>query len=304
MVVVGVQNLYQQLRQVFFLHSLLVISLIEGVQTEGVHSLRVPDTQGIYHVVAIAYDGHIAGNRAHALVALLYEMVLALLVYLHVHIAAELDDLGQLRTAQLEGIALFEPLVGHLYLEAVFDLLLEHTVAVADAAAVSRVAQACERIQEAGRQSSQTAVSKGGVRLLILDHVQIAAQLLQRFLYLVVIGQVNQVVAQGASHQELHGHIVHNLRILLLHLLLGSQPGVDDGVLGGQSHSVKNLLLRGFLNVAPVKGLYIVNHASLKELLVKGSLTHNGFLLISCIGPARRPREPKHAPHPGLRLPR
>ena len=231
-------------------------------------------------------------------------MGLALLVYLHVHIAAEFDDLCVLGTAQLKGIAVFEPLVRNLDLIAILNLLLEHAIVVADAAAVRRVSESRQRIQEAGSQSSQTAVAKGSVRLLILDQVQITAQLLKRLLDLIVEGQVNQVIAQGAPHQELHGHIVHNLRILLLHLLLSRQPGVDDGILGSQGHRVENMARRRLFDGLPVKSLYIINYTSLKEFLVKGPLTHNGFLLVSCFGPARRPLKSKHAPHPGLPLPR
>ena len=241
MVVVGVKHVYQQLGQVLFLYSFLVVSLIEGVQTEGIHRLGIPDTQGVYHVISIAYDGQVIGDRAHALVSLLHEMSLALFIHLYVHISAEFDDLRVLGAAQLKGIAVFQPVVGNLDLIALLNLLLEHTVMVADSAAVGRIAQGSQRIQETGCQSSQTAVSKSCVGLLIFDQVQVAAQLLQSFLYFIIISQVNQVIAQGASHQEFHGHIVHNLRVLLLHLLLSGQPCVNNRILGRQSHRVEDV---------------------------------------------------------------
>ncbi|SCH33629.1 Uncharacterised protein [uncultured Clostridium sp.] len=188
MVVVGVQNLYQQLRQVFFLYGLLIIALVEGVQAEGIHGLCVPDTKGIHYVIAIAYYRKVAGDSPYGLIALLDKMVLAVLIDLYVYVAAELDDLRVLRTAELEGIAVHKPVVGNFFLISVLNFLLEHTIAVTDAAAVCRITQGCQRIQEAGCQSSQTAISQSCVRLLILDYVQIAAQLLQSFLYFVIIG--------------------------------------------------------------------------------------------------------------------
>ena len=108
MVVVGVQNLYQQLRQVLFLHGLLIIALVKGVQAEGIHGLCVPDTQGIHHIVAIAYYRQVAGDSPYGLIALLDKMVLAVLIDLYVYIAAELDDLRVLRTAELKGIAVLQ----------------------------------------------------------------------------------------------------------------------------------------------------------------------------------------------------
>ena len=283
MVVVGVQNLYQQLCQVFFLYGLLIIALVEGVQAEGIHGLCVPDTKGIHYVIAIAYYRKVAGDSPYGLIALLDKMVLAVLIDLYVYIAAELDDLRVLRTAELKGIAVHKPVVGNLFLIAVLNFLLEHTIAVTDTAAVCRIAQGCQRIQEAGCQSSQTAISQSCVRLLILDHVQIAAQLLQSFLYFVIIGQVNQVIAKSTAHQKFHGHVIHDLRILLFHLLLGRNPCVDDRVLGSQRYRMKNLVLCCLFNGCPVQSLHVVNYASLKEFLVKGSLTHNSFLLFDTV---------------------
>ena len=79
------------------------------------------------------------------LVALLDEAVAAVLV-VDAHVAAELDLGGVLGAADLEGVAVLQPLVRNLHLEAVLNFLLEHAVAVADSTAVGRVAQGCQRI--------------------------------------------------------------------------------------------------------------------------------------------------------------
>ena len=171
-------------------------------------------------------------------------MALAVLIHLYVHIAAELDDLRVLGTTKLKGIAIGKPVIWNLFLIAVLNFLLKHTVAVTNTAAVCRIAQGCQRIQEAGCQSSQTAISQSCVRLLILNHVQITAKLLQGFLYFIIIGQVNQIITKRTAHQKFHGHVIHDLRILLFHLLLGRDPCVDDRILGSQCYRMKNLMLR------------------------------------------------------------
>ena len=95
-----------------------------------------------------------------------------------------------LRTLQLERIAVLQPVVRHLALETVLDLLLEHTVGIADAAAVSVVAARCERVEEAGGQSSETAVAESRIRLLVLKHVDVEPELLQSLAHAIVLAEV------------------------------------------------------------------------------------------------------------------
>ena len=102
---------------------------------------------------------------------------------MHGDMASELYNLRILGTAQFKGVAVFQPVVGNLHLITVLNLLLEHAVTVTDTTAVCRVSQGCKRVQEAGSQSPQSAVSQRSIRLLIFHGVQIQPQLLQCFLY-------------------------------------------------------------------------------------------------------------------------
>ena len=105
MVVVGIQNLNDGFRQVFLLHRLLVFALVKVRQIKGLKGLRVPDPQGVHHVVAISDDGDIIGNRQHRLVSLLDKMV-SLSVPLGFHVAAEFYLRSVFRTADLKGISI------------------------------------------------------------------------------------------------------------------------------------------------------------------------------------------------------
>src|SRR5699024_11064704 len=110
-------------------------------------------------------------------------------------VTAEFYFFGILRTAKFKGIAVFEPVIRYFHLESVPDFLFEHTVTITDTASVRTVSQRSQRIQETGCQSSQTSVSKGGIRFLIFDHIQIESQFIQRFLYLLISCKVNQVIS-------------------------------------------------------------------------------------------------------------
>ena len=123
-------------------------------------------------MVVVANDGVIIGNRQNGLIVLLYKMCLSgLVIVFYPDISAETHFFCVLRTAKFEGVAVLQPVVRLLHLVTILNLLLEHAIAVADAAAVSRVPQGCQRIQEAGSQTSQAAISKSRVRLLVFQKI-------------------------------------------------------------------------------------------------------------------------------------
>ena len=105
---------------------------------------------------------------------------------MHTDIATEFHDLRILRSAQFERITIHQPVIGNLYLITVADLLLEHTITITDTAAICRISQSRQGIQEACRQTTQAAVAQCCIRLLILDQVQIQSQLLHGFRYRLV----------------------------------------------------------------------------------------------------------------------
>ena len=170
MVIVRIEHFHNRFGQILLLHCLLVISPVKGIQIEGVNRLRIPDPQGIDHVVSIADHRQIIGHSSHRLVSFLDKTIHAVPVF-NAHITAEFYLYGILRAADLKGIAVLQPVIRHLHLIAIFNLLLKHTIAIANAAAIGRISQSCQRIEKAGGQAAQTAVSKGCIRLLILNGV-------------------------------------------------------------------------------------------------------------------------------------
>ena len=98
------------------------------------------------------------------------------------------------------------------------------------------ITQRCQGIQETGCQPSQTAVSQRPVAFLILDQVQIHAEFLQNFANIVLRLNIQDIVAQRAAHQEFHGEVIHHLHILLLRLLSGINPGIDDLLLNRKAY--------------------------------------------------------------------
>ncbi len=93
-VIVGIENLYDITGKILLFHSLLIITLVEGIKLEALHRLRIPDTQRVDNTIAVAHDRHIIGDRLYGLISLLAEVASALLIHMHIDITAEFYLLG------------------------------------------------------------------------------------------------------------------------------------------------------------------------------------------------------------------
>ena len=266
MVIVRIQNLYDGLCKVFLLNSFVVITLVEGIQREVLNSLCIPDGQSVYNIVVISYDWHVVRNCIDRLVILLYKVYASgSLIVLLCHISAKFYLFCILRAFQLKRIAVFQPVIRYFYLITVADLLFEHTVFITDTAAVCRISQCSQGIQEACCQTAKTAVSKRRISLLVLQKVQVQSHFLESFLYLFICSQVDQVISKRTAHQELHGHIVQNFRILFVHCLLGFQPVINNNIFYCIADCLVNLLLGSLFQVLSVQHFYIFSHTVLKS---------------------------------------
>ena len=171
-IVIGIEHIADILCKVFLLNRFSVVTFVEQVKLEFADSLCVPDSQGVDDLVVVTYDRHIVWDSQHRLVTFLYEIVSACgRVIFYLYIASEFYFFGIFRTAKLEWITVFQPVIRHFHLESVLNLLFEQTIVVTDPAAISTVAESCQGIQETSRQSSQTAVSESRIRLLVFNHI-------------------------------------------------------------------------------------------------------------------------------------
>ena len=222
MIVVGIKYLDNILCQICLFYGLLIISFVKGIQMETLYRLRIPDAQSVYNTIAIADNRKIIGNCPYTLITFLYKIASSIFVNTHIHIAAKFNLFGILRSSKLKGITVHQPVIRYLYLVAVPDFLLKHTVAVPDTAAVSCISQSRKGIQKAGSKTSQTSVSKGRIRFLIFDYIQVKTQLIHCLLHWLISLQINDIIAKSTSHQKFHGQIIHSLRILFIIFFMGS----------------------------------------------------------------------------------
>ena len=181
----------------------------------------------------------------------MHEREAAVLFFLHVGVAVELDVDRLVRLAILPLETVGEPVVGNLDLVALDDLLLEESVLVAYAAAVTGKRQGRHRVDEARREPSQTAVAEARIRLLGENIVQVDADFLQSVVEQLHLAQIDEVRAHEASEQELDGKIV-DLLVVALHVrLVRLDPILADVLLHDSNDGCINLMRCEFGEIPP-----------------------------------------------------
>ena len=161
------------------------------------------------------------------------------LLALVVDVATEADDVVFAGAAELPGDVLLRPGVGALNLFAVFDVLTEHAVFVADAVTHRRDAQGGEAVHKTGGQSSQAAVTQTGVAFFGDDVVQILAEFGERFAQGVVNVFGDKRVRQRPSHEEFHRQVIDAAQVFTAQIAGGLQPAFGGKIAYHQQGGVQ-----------------------------------------------------------------
>ncbi len=169
----------------------------------------------------------------------------AIVVHIALGVAPEFDLHRPLRTRHFPWVSIAQPLVGLLDLPAVHDLLLENTELVADAVAERRDLQRGHRIQKAGGQTPEAAIPQARLVLTGQQSIEIQPQLRHRLAHQIVHAEVDQVVAQVRSHQELGGEIGHGARAKRRVGRGRAYPAVQHPVAHGVREGHVVIVLRG-----------------------------------------------------------
>ena len=122
--------------------------------------------------------------------------------------AAELDHLHVLRAFDLPWVAIAHPVVRVLDLIAVIDMLLEHSVFVAQPIAGHRQPERRAAVEKTGRQAPQTAVTEARVRLGVLDLLEADGEVFDRLVDGLAQVQVEQMIAQRSANEVLQRQVM------------------------------------------------------------------------------------------------
>ena len=147
--------------------------------------------------------------------------------------AVELDRIQHFWSGEFPRIAVAQPVVRMLDLLAVFDLLVEHAVFVADAVAVARQFKRRHRVEEAGGEAPKPAVAETGIELDFVDFLNVLSEFVERFLEFLAQPEIQYRIAEGASDQEFERQVVNPLGVRAVVRLHGRHPALDHAVTRG-----------------------------------------------------------------------
>ena len=148
-------------------------------------------------------------------------------------VAAELNFEGVFRPLQRPGIAEAEPFVGGLNLPAVANLLIEDAVLIADAVADGGNVEGGEGIHEAGGKTAEAAIAEAGFGFLLDERFEIEAELAHGLFGFFVDAEVDEVVGQMRTGEELGREIADDADILRAIVEDGLDPALDEAVADG-----------------------------------------------------------------------
>ncbi len=237
-VVVGVEDLGDDLGGVLGLHGAHVVAAVEEREVELLAGARGPEAEGVDGVGVVTGDGRVVGHAEDRLFLVPDDAEAALAVALVLGVAAELDGDGVLGARDLPGVAEAEPLVGALDLGAVADDLLEDAELVADPVAVAGQAQRRHRLEEARREAPEAAVAEAGVGLLLDQVVEVDVELGEHGAVLLEDVERLEVGGERAAEEELGREVVGPLDVLLVVGALRLRPALHEPVAHreGQRH--------------------------------------------------------------------
>ena len=141
---------------------------------------------------------------------------------------AELDRLLEIASADHPGVAVPEPVVRPLHLVAPPDLLLEDPVLVPQGVADRGQRERGHGIEEARRQSAESAVPEPGVALLLLEGLELDAVAIEGRPHAGLELEVQDVVPHGPTEEELDREEADPLASRLPVPIAGVQPSLHE----------------------------------------------------------------------------
>ena len=171
--IVRIQNACDVLSSLPGLQSIVVLSSIESKEVELIKGQWFPQSQSDCVESCITRNGSIISSGNDSFTVLPIRSLNSFVIYSFSYLAVEMNLVFNVDTLDFPRISVTQPIIWNLNLKTVFDNLLKDSVVISDTISPSRIVKRCERIQEAGCQSSQTSISQGCIDLFLINAFQV-----------------------------------------------------------------------------------------------------------------------------------
>ena len=229
-VVVGVEHLRDRLAVALGQRRAHVVAVVEELKIEVVGRLGGPQAQVVDDAVLVARHRRVVGHGPDAFGVGPTEARAPVAIGLRFDATIEIHRNDVLRARHLPGVRELQPVVGLFDLVAFDDLLLEHAVFVADAAAVGRKPQRRARVEEAGGKASETTVAEARIAFHLAQFLVGKRELVKGFSNGVFNPQIEDGISECPSHEEFEREVVDPLDVLIVIGLLGIDPALDKTI--------------------------------------------------------------------------
>ncbi len=199
------------------------IAAAELLKIERVRGGGAPQTQRIDRLAAIANHRPVIGDADEGRGGVWNHAQLACAQFKR---AAERYWDALRRTHDLPGIRVIEPVIRALFLPAVANLLLKDAVLVAQSIAHRGQLHRRHRVEEAGGETTETAIAQSRVGLLVKDLPALTAVCAETRPHYGIEQEVHHIVAKRTADEKLDRDLIDALRILARIGLVGAQPAV------------------------------------------------------------------------------
>ena len=245
-VIRGIEDFADDLRHCRLLHSLHVLTLVKKVHIER-GRLAFPKAQNAVALSAVAGNKHIVRNACDSGIARNFNRVVLIIPAVN-NLTAEADLNGLLLARNEPDLAAGEPEIGQLGLPAVNKLLSENSAFIKNAVAHAVIALSCKAVQIARRKAAETAVSETGVRLAVIKLFKTYIKILERRSKGVRKAEIEKIILERATHEELHAEVVDFFGIGLLRLFAEFAHALMHKLADDESNRFIILLIGSFLN--------------------------------------------------------
>lgn len=201
--VVRVQHLGDCLGRDLVLNGLVVVAGVESLQCERLNGPCAPQRQHVAGVDSVTLDRRVVRDAFQKPALHPPDAVMADVVHVALGVAAPLDQIGDVGFGYFPRVSAIQPVVRLLDLPAVVDLLVEDSKFVADAVADRGTFERGQRVQVTRSEPAKATVAQTWFHLASQHIVEILTHRGQGGLCRVLHAQIQQVIAQLRTHEEL-----------------------------------------------------------------------------------------------------
>ena len=197
--IVGIKNAGDILGRLSLVDGTIIITLVESVKIEVSLRPRSPQPE-IVAIVGIESRDRSVISHGNDFGAAFPVCPLGVTIPVGVGVAIEPNLVGDILPLNLPWITLSQPKIRNLTLVTIFKGLSEDTILISNTVAPGRNLKSGERIKEASGESSKTAISEGGILLLLVKLLEIVTHVHESRLEFILEIRVDQGILKSTTH--------------------------------------------------------------------------------------------------------